>query len=394
MSKFIHCLQAWLYCQKQNQNNTLRNFNKKIKELEDILNSNQDITNTYGQAKFTILQYNDEVTFTGFTFESEEDIYVLPFGWFISNTDSTDSVYLTHVEGEDSGEINLPEISDGQFTFKEFPYEDMPQFTGEYISNGKILEKPLTINISLLFDAIDTLANELDLGNDLSKFPLNTATVEELAQYPDVQIIYPNKHDYVEIAGIKWAKTNIGATTETEFGKYFQWADTEGYYPDQVGNAEGKKYFGLKDYKYYDWQGEGEYQYLDIRITKYNDTDKLRTLEDSDNAAIVNWGEEWTIPTSSDFYALRDATNAEKITNYNDSGVDGWLFTDKNDPTKFVFFPLAGDGYNGHVNYNEGYYWANGCRNISADGINFYGNSISQGSIKRYMGLSIRPIKK
>ena len=30
-------------------------------------------------------------------------------------------------------------------------------------------------------------------------------------------------------SGLKWAKMNIGATKETDYGKYFQWGDTVGY---------------------------------------------------------------------------------------------------------------------------------------------------------------------
>ena len=51
-------------------------------------------------------------------------------------------------------------------------------------------------------------------------------------------------HEYVEIAGIKWATCNIGANSITDYGLYFQWGDTQGYTADQVGSGEGKKFFG------------------------------------------------------------------------------------------------------------------------------------------------------
>ena len=61
-----------------------------------------------------------------------------------------------------------------------------------------------------------------------------------------------NPHQYVEIAGIKWATMNVGAKSITDYGLYFQWGDTQGYTADQVGTEKGKKKFDLEDYKWYD----------------------------------------------------------------------------------------------------------------------------------------------
>ena len=41
-------------------------------------------------------------------------------------------------------------------------------------------------------------------------------------------------HEYVEIAGLKWATMNIGATSVTDYGLYFQWGDANGYTSEQV----------------------------------------------------------------------------------------------------------------------------------------------------------------
>jgi len=75
---------------------------------------------------------------------------------------------------------------------------------------------------------------------------------------------------YVEIGGVKWSTMNIGASTETDSGLYFQWGDTQGYTSSQVGRGEGKKYFGWTDYKYCDGTSSV--------MTKYNSTDGLTTL--------------------------------------------------------------------------------------------------------------------
>ena len=48
-----------------------------------------------------------------------------------------------------------------------------------------------------------------------------------------------NGHEYVEINGKKWATKNLGATTITDPGFYFQWGDTQGYAASQIGYGEG-----------------------------------------------------------------------------------------------------------------------------------------------------------
>ena len=51
-----------------------------------------------------------------------------------------------------------------------------------------------------------------------------------------------NDYEYVDLglpSGLKWAKCNIGAEKESDYGLYFQWGDVVGYRSDQVGSGEG-----------------------------------------------------------------------------------------------------------------------------------------------------------
>ena len=55
-----------------------------------------------------------------------------------------------------------------------------------------------------------------------------------------------NGHEYVDLglpSGTLWAKCNVGAETETDYGLYFQWGDTQGYTADQIGTGNGQKPF-------------------------------------------------------------------------------------------------------------------------------------------------------
>lgn len=151
------------------------------------------------------------------------------------------------------------------------------------------------------------------------------------------------KHDYVEIAGTKWATTNIGASSVTDAGLYFQWGDTSGYKAAQVGSGSGKKYFGASDYKYCNGCTESSC------MTKYNSSDNLTTLEDSDDAAKAYWGDNWRMPTKEEYDALLNATTTAWTSDYQGTSVSGLVCTDKTDSSKVLFFPAVGQATNGNI---------------------------------------------
>lgn len=104
-----------------------------------------------------------------------------------------------------------------------------------------------------------------------------------------------NGHEYVDLglpSGNLWAKCNVGADTEEEAGLYFQWGDTQGYTAEQVGNGEG-----FKDYKF-SIDGSSS------NFSKYNDSDRKTVLDPEDDAAHVNMGGSWRMPTVKEYYEL------------------------------------------------------------------------------------------
>ena len=137
-----------------------------------------------------------------------------------------------------------------------------------------------------------------------------------------------NGHPYVEIAGIKWATMNVGATSETDAGLYFAWGDTQGYTASQVGTD---KQFTWADYKF-NPSGDG------TTMTKYNATDGLVQLDLEDDAAHVIMGGNWRMPTEAELtILLNNITNQETTVN----GVKGRMFRSKTDITKELFFPKS-----------------------------------------------------
>ena len=170
---------------------------------------------------------------------------------------------------------------------------------------------------------------------------------------------YPyNGHDYVEIGGLKWATMNIGANSVTDYGQYFQWGDTTGYVAANVGSS-GTTYakpFNWADYKF----GNGISSPGDTGMTKYNASDGKAMLDGCDDAATLNWGGAWRMPTTAEYVALGNAVNTAWTASYQGSGVSGLVCTDKTDSSKVLFFPAAGTCNYGRVDNvgSFGFYWS------------------------------------
>ena len=109
-----------------------------------------------------------------------------------------------------------------------------------------------------------------------------------------------NAYDYVDLglpSNLKWAKCNIGANSEEEAGLYFQYGDTQGYTAEKVGNGEGLKPFDWGDYKF-SIDGSSS------NFSKYNASDSKTVLDPEDDAAHVNMGGNWRMPTFEEYKEL------------------------------------------------------------------------------------------
>ena len=195
-------------------------------------------------------------------------------------------------------------------------------------------------------------------------------------------------YDYVDLglpSQLKWAKCNIGATNEEEAGLYFQWGDTQGYTAEQVGNGGGKKYFDWSDYKF-SIDGSSS------NLSKYNASDSKTVLDPEDDAAHVNMGGNWRMPTfdeykelflNTDIYLVPTegaeiqgtAQEQDGIVEINwesqeERTLKGVKFYKKGDKQTYMFFPtsgVAGEGSMQDVGQN-GFLWSS-----SLDSSNAYG---------------------
>jgi len=191
-----------------------------------------------------------------------------------------------------------------------------------------------------------------------------------------------NGHEYVDLglpSGTLWAKCNVGANNETDYGLYFAWGETQGY----TGITSSKQ-FSQNDYVYY--QNED--------MTKYNDNDGLVTLEASDDAASVAMGGEWHMPSVNQLNELTAYTNSEWTTM---NGVSGYKFTSQSDNTKYIFVPAAGDCNDGAVDGvgEFGIVWSQSVYESDvwyAWSMFFDSGGLEVFNVFRYFGLSVRGV--
>lgn len=141
-----------------------------------------------------------------------------------------------------------------------------------------------------------------------------------------------NGHEWVDLglpSGLKWATCNIGASSPEEYGDYYAWGETspksEYSWRTYQFRKRGKDYEIGKLYKY-------------NTRSRYGTVDRKTCLELSDDAAHVNWGGSWRMPTSEEFFELRQNCT---FTWTSCDGQDGYKVTSKKNGSS-IFLPAAG----------------------------------------------------
>lgn len=206
------------------------------------------------------------------------------------------------------------------------------------------------------------------------------ATLEVVVKAPQ-----PGEHGYVDLglpSGLKWATCNVGANAPEEYGYYFAWGEVE---PKTTYNWSTYKYC-VDNYdnltKYCSQSGYGNNGF----------TDSKTVLDPEDDAATVNWGGAWRMPTKAEQDELR-----EKCTWVwtSQNGVNGYKVTGPNGNS--IFLPAAGDMLEGDLSVDGswGYYWSSSLYAGSPDGA-YYAyfdlGYVGWDYLSRYYGLAVRPV--
>ncbi len=174
-----------------------------------------------------------------------------------------------------------------------------------------------------------------------------------------------------------WATCNIGAYSPEDNGCYYSWGEI-------TGSCDGKTVFDVDNYP----------------VDKTDQVEQGENLSLSDDAASVNWGGEWRMPTLNELRELMESRYTVwewKTIN----GVNGYLITSvvKGFEGNSIFLPAAGyyDYRNVRYEGEKGNYWSStlyGGHNVGNNVGYIYFNSekISWWEYHPYYGLPIRPV--
>ena len=181
-----------------------------------------------------------------------------------------------------------------------------------------------------------------------------------------IEKIKNNGFEFVDLglpSGTLWSTCNVGADNPSDFGLYFQWGDVQGYTAEQVGT---KKRFA-NDFSDYKWHLSGD-DFDNDNFTKYKTEGDVLELED--DAAHVNMGGSWHIPSSEQIQELINETTSNWIKL---DGVNGKLFTSDNG--KSIFIPAAGVASNGSLSDSgsDGYVWSSTLSTVSVNSGRYLG---------------------
>ena len=178
---------------------------------------------------------------------------------------------------------------------------------------------------------------------------------------------------------VKWANMNVGAKKASGFGTYFAWGETK-----------SKDYYSWNTYAW----SKGDSQFL----TKYSNTDRRSQLAPVDDAAHVNLGGGWRMPTVDEFEELINNCTWEWTTQ---DGVNGYNVTSKKTGNS-IFLPITGFRYYADTQFRSimGVYWTSSlytgnpnkawCLEFNFSDIKVhYGNLSSN----RFSGRCIRAVK-
>ena len=170
---------------------------------------------------------------------------------------------------------------------------------------------------------------------------------QQTSQMPPAQSntsVY-NGHEYVDLGlSVMWATCNVGASSPSAYGNYYAWGETS-----------TKSDYSWETLKYCnDKKGNSFSKY--VPQSGFGSVDNKKVLDISDDAARVNWGGDWRMPTDDEWTELRTECT---WTWTNQGGHSGYKVTSKSNNGNSIFLPAAGNRSETSL-YNagtEGLYW-------------------------------------
>ncbi|MCQ2203186.1 MAG: hypothetical protein MJZ15_01965 [Bacteroidales bacterium] len=233
---------------------------------------------------------------------------------------------------------------------------------------------------------------DLDLMITSGSCTINSVRCEENGIMHDA----PTVGEAVDLGlSVKWSSINVGATSPEQAGDYFAWGETKTkknctWNTYKYGNSWNINKYTIDD-------GQSGSIWYDKEYGEFIG-DGRTVLGSSDDAASVNWGGDWEMPTINDWMELKNYCSYEWTDNYNNTKISGYIITSKAEGNhNSIFLPAAGFRSYDYLYYEgSGYYWSSSLYEYSSDSgrdLDFGSGAFGPWSSNyRCNGQSVRPV--
>ncbi len=311
---------------------------------------------------------------------------------YISLDDSIQGIVRTDLDKLEIPLNNLKFIVNGeeqQFEFKVLVSSDGGvNFIEEVEEASKAESISKRIAVVLVLDCSTSMGDAFEPMKEAAIDFIET--LENMDPNDDAGIVAPttgteNGHEWVDLglpSGTKWATTNVGATSPEGYGNYYAWGETS-----------TKSTYNWSTYKWCRGSSSSMTKYC--TSSSYGTVDNKTTLDLSDDAAYINWGSSWRMPTKAEQDELRN-TSYTTWTWTTQNGVNGYKVTSKTNGNS-IFLPAAGyrlDSSLGNAGSN-GNYWSSSLGtsySIYAYVLYFGSSNVGRGNDGRNYGQSVRAV--
>ena len=196
------------------------------------------------------------------------------------------------------------------------------KFEGWYVADSDTPVSTNEVYIFTLIEDVILVAKFASLSDDIEPVEIDLNPSGSIGGY-----------DYVDLGlSVMWATYNVGASSLEEFGEYYAWGETTPY-----NNFTNINYF----WSHYPCSPD-------------------RVIASIYDAATVNWGDQWRMPTYEEQQELSNGCKWIWVENLNNSNVSGYVGVSlKNN--KCIFLPAS--GYKSHHDYErptetDAIYWS------------------------------------
>ena len=262
-------------------------------------------------------------------------------GWFVGNSDtpiSTDATYTFTVSGDVALvakfakpiiNVSVITVGNGSVTIRNNGSESAElaagtsvavvatpmsgsDFVGWFVGNSETPVSTADIYMFTLTEDVILVAKFAEPSVDIDPVEIDLNPSGSIGGY-----------DYVDLGlSVMWATYNVGASSLEEFGEYYAWGETTPY-----NNFTNINYF----WSHYPCSPD-------------------RVIASIYDAATVNWGDQWRMPTYEEQQELSNGCKWIWVENLDNSNVSGYVGVSlKNN--KCIFLPAS--GYKSHHDYEQ-----------------------------------------